>query len=454
MGLPVTLALLTLALLAPSGQDGAPRVIATSPLHGEAGVDPATCGAVRVTFDRDMRPEGYSFMGGGPSFPEVTGAPRWEGARTIVLPVRLEPGRVYSMGVGREVGNAFRAAEGGASSVPAPLVFATAELALGECDGERAVARLRALLPGRYSHAATAGVDWGARIDELAPRLRGARSLLELALLVQELGDAAGDPHLSVRLEGFDWTPASGWRAAREATTTRDLSPNVHPRGRTRELERLGGAPSEGPGGMVTASLGGGVRYLMVPTWERGADMGALTEAAVRAMGDFEALVIDVRGNGGGDERHAQRLASLFVGEATPYARRRVLQGDGGLGVPVAALLLPAGTPHPPARAARVAVLVGPGALSSTEGFVLMMRAAGARLVGEATFGSSGNPRPHEVLPGLELLLPSWVTEDLEGRPLERRGIAPDVEVPAPRDGRARRGDPTLVRAVELLLER
>lgn len=437
----------------PALQTGAPRVVSTSPLHGAASLDPAAVAELRVTFDQDMQPGGYSFMGGGPSFPKVTGQPRWEDPRTIVLPVELAADRVYSLGIGRDTGNAFKGTNG-KPSVPTPLVFTTLDLTLEAAARERLAARLGALFPARYSHAPTSGVDWKKRLEDFAPRLGAARSDLHAALLAQEFMDAAGDPHLWVSLDGIDWQPPSAWRTIRRATTDRDLTPNVHDKGLAREIERLGGALKSGESGLEVAQLRAGVHYLRIPTWRRGTDIGAAAERAIRSLGDFHELVIDVRTNGGGDENEARLVASLFTADAVPYVRRRSLQAGGSLGEEETILLEPAATPHPPAATARVVVLIGPGSLSSTEAFALMMQETGALLVGERTLGSSGNPRPYDLTDRVSLMIPTWVSETLAGEPIERIGLSPDVEVKAPRGGKSRRSDATLVRAVELLLDR
>lgn len=51
-----------------------PAVTQTFPAAGDQSVDPAVS-ELKVTFDRDMG-DGFSFTGGGETFPEVTGRPR------------------------------------------------------------------------------------------------------------------------------------------------------------------------------------------------------------------------------------------------------------------------------------------------------------------------------------------------------------------------------------------
>lgn len=73
-----------------------PKVLSMSPANGAAHVDPALT-SLRVTFDRPMRAGGWSFVGGGPGFPKVTGEPVFNEARTILtLPIQLRPAWDYA----------------------------------------------------------------------------------------------------------------------------------------------------------------------------------------------------------------------------------------------------------------------------------------------------------------------------------------------------------------------
>ena len=89
--------------------------------------------------------------------------------------------------------------------------------------------------------------------------------------------------------------------------------------------------------------------------------------------------------------------------------------------------------------------------MSSNEAFVLMMKQArDAIIVGQKTYGSSGNPKPHDLGNDVTIMLPSWQVLRPDGSCWEGEGIAPDVPVPCTsRDFETR--DPTLYKALELL---
>jgi hypothetical protein len=77
----------------------APKVLFTKPVDGAKDVDPALT-EITVTFDQDMS-EGMSWTGGGPEYPKCPSGKQaqWRGKRTCVLPVTLEPGHQYRVGV-------------------------------------------------------------------------------------------------------------------------------------------------------------------------------------------------------------------------------------------------------------------------------------------------------------------------------------------------------------------
>ena len=102
----------------------APKVIATKPADGATDVDPLLH-EITVTFDQDMAP-GCSWTGGGheyPPSPEGT-KPEWRGLRTCVLPVKLEPGHQYRVGINSPSYRNFRSVAGQPAD-PSSLTFTT-----------------------------------------------------------------------------------------------------------------------------------------------------------------------------------------------------------------------------------------------------------------------------------------------------------------------------------------
>jgi beta-lactamase regulating signal transducer with metallopeptidase domain len=78
-----------------------PEVVELEPENDSTNVDPAI-NTLRVTFNLPMDTGGFSWTGGGPTFPAIPqGAKaRWSrDGRTALLPVKLEPGKRYELGL-------------------------------------------------------------------------------------------------------------------------------------------------------------------------------------------------------------------------------------------------------------------------------------------------------------------------------------------------------------------
>jgi RNA polymerase sigma-70 factor (ECF subfamily) len=103
-----------------------PVIVSTVPEVGAVDVDPALA-EIKVTFDRDMG-KGMSWTGAAPLFPPIDKSRKaeWTDARTCILPVKLEKGTYYRVGINSSSRRNFRAADG----KPAPssvLYFVTLE---------------------------------------------------------------------------------------------------------------------------------------------------------------------------------------------------------------------------------------------------------------------------------------------------------------------------------------
>jgi RNA polymerase sigma-70 factor (ECF subfamily) len=95
------LALITQSGGLPSAQagQGAPEIVSSTPARGASDVDPALK-EITVTFNQDMG-GGMSWTGGGPEFPTIPEGKQghWRDKRTCVLPVKLQSGRHYRVGI-------------------------------------------------------------------------------------------------------------------------------------------------------------------------------------------------------------------------------------------------------------------------------------------------------------------------------------------------------------------
>ncbi len=205
---------------------------------------------------------------------------------------------------------------------------------------------------------------------------------------------------------------------------------------------------------LVGKTKGDGFGYFLMIR-QSAADESGVRKAqdAIRALHEVPGFVVDLRQANGGDERKAQAIASLFCKTATTYALSKYRNGPGHDAFTKSFPRTIVASPQPYTRP--VVCLIGPGAVSSGEGFVKMMKALPqVTTVGRRTRGASGNPKPVD-LPELNLAVyfSRWVDMTPDGQTFEGTGLAPDVLVELPSASRSDR-DPTLERGIEVLRAR
>jgi C-terminal processing protease CtpA/Prc len=171
--------------------------------------------------------------------------------------------------------------------------------------------------------------------------------------------------------------------------------------------------------------------------------------AAVRQMFDASGLIVDLRANGGGAEGGAAKIAGLFTSQRVLYARSQVRDGpqSDALRENPPRYLEPAGGEAYPGP---VVCLIGPGCVSSGEGFALMMKSLPhVTLVGQPTRGASGNPQPVWLSNGVGVWFSRWISMEPDGTPIEGRGVQPHVRL-----DHSGPGDTTFDEAVRILREK
>lgn len=102
----------------------APNIVQTSPEVGATDIDPGLQ-EITVTFDQDMR-SGFSWTGSGPDYPPIPEGqtPKWRDKRTCVLPVKLEAGHYYRVGINSTSYRNF-CSDHGIAAQPSAIYFTT-----------------------------------------------------------------------------------------------------------------------------------------------------------------------------------------------------------------------------------------------------------------------------------------------------------------------------------------
>lgn len=434
------LLLIALSMLCTTVRAEPPKVVKASPDNGDENVDPATR-ELRVVFDQPMEPTGFSVVGGGPNFPETFGKPRWQDAKTFVMRMRLKPNHQYHLSLNNDTFTNFRGKKGEAAT-PYPISFKTGTAKAPPKDGDdapqrnrEAVEELRRAIDEDYAYRDLHGVDWDAAFKEAVPRLERAASPRAFADEAAKLLAPAKDLHVWLKV-GDEIV----------GTFRRSVSPNFNPRALPRLVPNL----KQHGTTVLTGRFDDGVVYVAVGTWEK-KEPAALEEAyaaiAEAAATKAPAILVDVRPNSGGDEILARQFAGCFVASPKVYSKNTT-RGGGKWSQVFDRVVEP--NKARPAYCGKVVMLTGPANMSSCESFVLMMKhAPDCTLVGENTYGSSGNPRPRDLGNGVTVFLSSWKDMLPDGSPLEGKGIAPDVPVKStPADFQA--ADPVLAAALKV----
>jgi peroxiredoxin len=281
-----------------------------------------------------------------------------------------------------------------------------------------AVKKLRQEIDEKYSYRDLRGVDWDRSFKIYTPRLEKAKTPQEFAELAAKMLLNAKDMHLWVKIDG---ETIGGF--------SRNINRNYNIDTLKKEVPRwrdLSGYVSIG-------QFPDGIGYILIKSWQK--DEGQVLEPALTAIRDLSknsALIIDVRPNGGGSEPFAEKVAGCFVNQPVVYAKHvyRDINTQTGWGQVQERTLKP--NPDITIYQGKVAVLMGQANLSSCEAFLLMMKQVpSCKLIGERSYGSSGNPKPYDLGNEVTVWLPSWKALRPDGSCFEGQGIEPDITVRA-----------------------
>ncbi|MBN1787935.1 MAG: hypothetical protein JW806_06010 [Sedimentisphaerales bacterium] len=414
----------TLTLITTIANANPPRVVKTIPENGDTNVDPKL-GKIRIVFDQGMGPS-YSICGSGPKYPKTIGQPKWINKRTLIIGVRLEPNYEYEFSVNCSSYRNFKNFKG-ESAVIYPVKFKTAAVG-GDipqesqedtdavCSNAEAAKKLKQFIDENYSYRDLRNLDWESLFKEYAPKLENAKTPREFAELTAQMLLNAKDMHIWVKINEETINPFR-----------REVRCNL-------ELTSLQNQILNGRGLSEYISIGrlsDNIGYIMIKSWTSNEEK-VLKPAleAVKRLSNKQALIIDIRPNGGGSELFARKIAGCFITKPVLYARHIYRDPESliGWGQIQDRILEP--NPDMPTYKGKVAVLMGQANMSSCEAFLLMMKQApNCKLIGERSYGASGNPKEYELGNGVTVWLPSWKALRPDGTCLETEGIEPDITV-------------------------
>jgi carboxyl-terminal processing protease len=179
--------------------------------------------------------------------------------------------------------------------------------------------------------------------------------------------------------------------------------------------------------------LDAGIAYLRIPSFSNPQDEEKAVEF-VKQHSQAKRLIIDVCGNGGGSTpgrliralmdrsyRDWTLLSAQPIGmmEAAGYFNRSGLLVQGNLV-----------KPQEPLYTGEVVIITDGDCASACEDFVMPPKVSGrARVVGQATYGSSGTPYVFDFGNGMSFFVGSKRMFFPDGSPFEGVGITPDVKI-------------------------
>ncbi len=278
---------------------------------------------------------------------------------------------------------------------------------------------------GNYSYFTYKGIDWDQLKTTYRPNFAGNLSADEfvdqLLVMLSELSDW----HVAVQRADGTW----------EGTETEEVQINYTSTPRNRYT--LEGYQTLGDNVIWHAWFENNIAYLRVDTLETGA-WNDITEDDIdnifQTYADAAGMIIDIRPNSGGNENNATMIMSRLVDAAVTYGYVETRNGPGhdDFDDMVEKILTPStGTRFN----GPIVGLIGQRCMSSAEWFTLMLRAAGAKLVGDTTRGASGNPQEFGPLSnGVKYMISTWIAYAADetgavGQGIEDNGIAPDVAI-------------------------
>jgi len=283
-------------------------------------------------------------------------------------------------------------------------------------------------------------IDWNKLRDEFRPKAVQAKSEAELIPVLKEMLGKLKDGHVwIVQSNGEQVFPhVSAYTFNGNAKVIFGQLTEVKECG---QYAYVGKTKPDGFGYFVYRRQGTGTP-----------ELAAKVVTAIEQLADAPGFIMDLRSASGGNEYYAQEIGRVFCEKPVVYAKSRVRSGPkhDEFSADRSRTLQAAKSGKPYTKP--VVCLLGPGCVSSGEGFAKMLAALPhITTVGLPTRGSSGNPAPVELGgTGIKVFFSRWVDLMPDGTLIEGKGVQPSINVEVPADV-YKTTDPTLEKGLEVL---
>lgn len=296
--------------------------------------------------------------------------------------------------------------------IPIPAVAAPPSLAPDQAD--RAVQEVIRLIEAHYVFPEKrAGIVAALKKAREAGRYNVATPQELAERVTEDLFAASNDGHLSLK---FDVSEFEDIRRPRRGPEVSPFSvENARRRNDGYEEMRV---------------LSGNVRYVRVTNFIWYETTARIVDAAARFLADGDAVIVDLRGNGGGSADAVHRLISYFFAKGG----QELIRFHDGLSGETSVNRVLTSLPGPRLAGKPFFTLIDGNAASAAEEFAYHVEQFKlGTLVGRTTAGAANNNRLYPVAP-------FFVASISIGRPehpvsrtnWEGKGIAPHIETPAP----------------------
>jgi len=176
--------------------------------------------------------------------------------------------------------------------------------------------------------------------------------------------------------------------------------------------------------GKVDADIG----YLRVHSLG-GSGHGADIDFILNRLSGIRALIVDMRGNGGGNDQNGEAIAARFADATRLYRRVRFREGPshGDFGPFIDSFIAPGGAQS---FFGPIAVLTNRSTISSAESMVLAFAVIPNTVsIGDFTGGGSANPAQRTLANGWQYTVSRWIEFRPDGTTFEGIGIEPDIRI-------------------------
>ncbi len=282
------------------------------------------------------------------------------------------------------------------------------------------------------------GLDWNAVYNKYKVRIDKDMTSLQLFEVLTQMLAELRDGHVNLSAS-HDYGRYWSWREDYPANFSDSL------------LRAYLGTDYKIASGLSYRILDDNIGYMRYESFSSPIGEGNLDEALTYLI-LCQGLIIDIRGNGGGDLTNAVKLAARFCQEKTlvGYMQHKTGTGHNDFSGLEARYLEPSSKQrwHKP-----VCVLINRSVYSAANDFTVMMHALpNVQLVGDNTGGGSGLPMSSSLPNGWGVRFSACPMYDANRQQTEF-GVAPDVRVSLAADDEARGLDTMIETARKLLIK-